>query len=431
MHARFLERRDLIVRLLNDVPGITCKSPGRRVLRMAQRHRGVPARRRRGLGGVPQAAAARSGHRRARRHPFRPPRAGRRTAHPLFVRGVECGDRERRRAARRVRAPAHGVAAGVDMAIDDNRRRARRCSRACAPRSARWPRRRGARGGARVHRGARARARGPRCRATLSQRFLQRATDMASTVERVAGVRRCPAAVARYSLRSMERRRWGERSLARACAGRNSRHSAGATRVWRSNRGRRVGHDALGITGCFCAIAETGTLVFVTGAETPTATFLLPETHVAIVRADQIVAAMEDAFARIRARARRDAASGEPRLGPFTYRRHRADDRARRARAAPAAYRAGRVIRSRADSLASLARYFARMGSSQAGLGRPCAGLPATTPSVREFAQHRLDGAAVRQERVDARRIEVLAALASSGTRCLRRPATRACRGAR
>ena len=28
MQARFLERRDLIVRLLNDVPGVTCKSPG-------------------------------------------------------------------------------------------------------------------------------------------------------------------------------------------------------------------------------------------------------------------------------------------------------------------------------------------------------------------------------------------------------------------
>jgi L-lactate dehydrogenase complex protein LldG len=62
-----------------------------------------------------------------------------------------------------------------------------------------------------------------------------------------------------------------------------------------------VGHDELGITGCFCAIAETGTLVFVTGTQTPTATFLLPETHVAIVRAEQIVPGMEEAFARIRA----------------------------------------------------------------------------------------------------------------------------------
>jgi len=57
----------------------------------------------------------------------------------------------------------------------------------------------------------------------------------------------------------------------------------------------------IGITGCFCAIAETGTLVFASGTDSPPATFLLPETHVAIVRADQIVAGMEEAFARLRA----------------------------------------------------------------------------------------------------------------------------------
>jgi L-lactate dehydrogenase complex protein LldG len=61
-----------------------------------------------------------------------------------------------------------------------------------------------------------------------------------------------------------------------------------------------VGDDALGITGCFCAIAETGTLVFASSADSPSATFLLPETHVAVVHAAQVVAGMEDAFARLR-----------------------------------------------------------------------------------------------------------------------------------
>jgi len=36
------------------------------------------------------------------------------------------------------------------------------------------------------------------------------------------------------------------------------------------------------------------------GAATPTATALLPDTHVAVVRADRIVASMEDAFALLR-----------------------------------------------------------------------------------------------------------------------------------
>ena len=57
-----------------------------------------------------------------------------------------------------------------------------------------------------------------------------------------------------------------------------------------------IGEDRLGITGTFCAIAETGTLVMLAGADTPTATTLLPDTHVAVVRADRIVSGMEEAF---------------------------------------------------------------------------------------------------------------------------------------
>ena len=41
----------------------------------------------------------------------------------------------------------------------------------------------------------------------------------------------------------------------------------------------------------------------------------------------------------------RIAARGQSRVGPVAHRRHRADDRARRARPAPAAYRAGRLSR--------------------------------------------------------------------------------------
>ena len=61
---------------------------GRSVLCVAERHRGVLDHGLRRLRGVPQAAADRGGRRRARRHPLRSPRARRRPAHPLFVRGV-------------------------------------------------------------------------------------------------------------------------------------------------------------------------------------------------------------------------------------------------------------------------------------------------------------------------------------------------------
>jgi L-lactate dehydrogenase complex protein LldG len=60
------------------------------------------------------------------------------------------------------------------------------------------------------------------------------------------------------------------------------------------------GRDSTGLTGCFCAIAETGTLLVLGGATTPKATALLPETHIAVVRKSRIVDTMEDAFALMR-----------------------------------------------------------------------------------------------------------------------------------
>lgn len=54
--------------------------------------------------------------------------------------------------------------------------------------------------------------------------------------------------------------------------------------------------DLVGITSAFCAIAETGTLMMLSGAETPATTSLLPETHVAVLDPSRIIATMEDAW---------------------------------------------------------------------------------------------------------------------------------------
>ncbi len=54
---------------------------------------------------------------------------------------------------------------------------------------------------------------------------------------------------------------------------------------------------AVGITGCTCAIAETGTLVLTTGAGRPMTASLLPKTHIAIVHPRQIVWTLEQALA--------------------------------------------------------------------------------------------------------------------------------------
>jgi L-lactate dehydrogenase complex protein LldG len=61
------------------------------------------------------------------------------------------------------------------------------------------------------------------------------------------------------------------------------------------------GEDLVGITGAFCAIAETGTLMLLSGPRTPAAASLLPETHIAVMRADRLVGTMEDAWRLLRA----------------------------------------------------------------------------------------------------------------------------------
>lgn len=68
--------------------------------------------------------------------------------------------------------------------------------------------------------------------------------------------------------------------------------------------GAPTGDDLIGISAVACAVAETGTLVFASNHQEPASTHLLPETHIAIVRVDQIVHTMEDAFARLRSQER-------------------------------------------------------------------------------------------------------------------------------
>jgi L-lactate dehydrogenase complex protein LldG len=145
-----------------------------------------------------------------------------------------------------------------------------------------------------------AHAQGPRPKLSpdLAARFMQRARDMESTVERIESVGAIPTHVARYldalklppelAMQSRAGVCWPE-FAALDWAG------AGLAIEGRPT----LGDDRLGITGAFCGIAETGTLVILSGAETPTATTLLPDTHVAVLRADRIVAGMEEAFALI------------------------------------------------------------------------------------------------------------------------------------
>jgi L-lactate dehydrogenase complex protein LldG len=59
--------------------------------------------------------------------------------------------------------------------------------------------------------------------------------------------------------------------------------------------------DAVGVTGVFAALAETGTLMLASAPDAPATASLLPETHVAIVPAGRIVKRMEDGWDLARA----------------------------------------------------------------------------------------------------------------------------------
>ncbi|MEX3629322.1 MAG: lactate utilization protein C [Burkholderia sp.] len=133
----------------------------------------------------------------------------------------------------------------------------------------------------------------PEDSAGLLARFTEEAERMSTTVEAVDTLAEVPAAAARYlQARSLAARAIAWRSLAAI-----DWASAGLEVALR----KPVEGDLVGITGCFCATAETGSLVLLSGPDTYASAALLPETHLVVVPASRIVAGHEDAFVLIRA----------------------------------------------------------------------------------------------------------------------------------
>lgn len=138
-----------------------------------------------------------------------------------------------------------------------------------------------------------ARAEGPRPavpteKSALAGRLIEKSLAQSSTVESVATQAEAPAAAARYLAGlNLPLRAVVSPSLA-ALDWRTAGIEAAA-------RGAEDA-DLVGITGCFCAVAETGTLMLCSAPDHPATVSLLPETHIALVPASRIVAGMEDAW---------------------------------------------------------------------------------------------------------------------------------------
>ena len=123
-------------------------------------------------------------------------------------------------------------------------------------------------------------------------RFKERCLAMMSTFDEVASLAEVPQAVAAYLKQK-------NLPTAGACWPEFAELGWAAEGLLIEGRPSH-GEDKVGITGAFCALAENGTLMLLSGADTHATTSLLPENHVAIVPASRIVRAMEDAWDLLR-----------------------------------------------------------------------------------------------------------------------------------
>lgn len=146
---------------------------------------------------------------------------------------------------------------------------------------------------------ARAAALDPAARVEL---FVAMAEAVQTTVARVAADQDVPAEVARYLAAenlpaelamapdpAVDGLPWNTRPLLQV------------------RRGKAEPGDAVSLTPCLAAVAETGTLMVVSGETTPSTLNFLPDTHIVVLRAAQVVASYEDGWDLLRRRA-----GGEP-----------------------------------------------------------------------------------------------------------------------
>jgi L-lactate dehydrogenase complex protein LldG len=141
--------------------------------------------------------------------------------------------------------------------------------------------------------------------------FAKMAEAVQTTVARVASDRDVPDAVARYLAAEnlpaalkmapdpgLDALPWHERPLLQV------------------QHGKAEPGDAVSLTPCLAAVAETGTLMLTSGESTPTTLNFLPDTHIVVVRGWQVVATYEDGWDLLRAQSA-DKLWGLPRTVNF------------------------------------------------------------------------------------------------------------------
>lgn len=143
-----------------------------------------------------------------------------------------------------------------------------------------------------AHIAARALSPRPNIGGDLAALFKANAVRLLSTIAEVPLMRDVPATAAAYL-------RAHDLPLQAVCWPGLSELDWAGSGIPMENRPARES-DLVGVTSVFCAIAETGTLMTLSGPRTPATTSLLPETHIAVVRASRLVRGMEDAWKLLR-----------------------------------------------------------------------------------------------------------------------------------
>ncbi len=131
---------------------------------------------------------------------------------------------------------------------------------------------------------------------TLLARFMAQSARLSATVDLARGLQDIPGVVSRF----LDHHALPARLVAWPEFSGLDWAGAGIEAAFRAPVRDEPEPDLVGLTGCFAAVAETGTLALLSGPDSPASMALLPETHVAVVRASQVVAYMEDVFERLR-----------------------------------------------------------------------------------------------------------------------------------
>jgi L-lactate dehydrogenase complex protein LldG len=151
--------------------------------------------------------------------------------------------------------------------------------------------------------------------------FTDMAREASTSVVEVQGLREVPHAVADYlvghnlpaeivmapspvleNIPWLEKIPWSERPLIAI------------------RRGRAEPRDLVSLTGAFAGIAETGTLMLLSGPDAPTTLNLMPDHHLVVLGVAQVLGTYEEAWAKLRERARAqgaDARKAMPRTVNF------------------------------------------------------------------------------------------------------------------